>query len=168
MVGDWPYHLFLRLGAILLPILAGIVVWSYYRGHATRPPRPTAAIAVPSTENPLKSLDLTPELRAGEQPAPVAAAPSAGVSPALPTSFAGPSAAEAEAMRKANALATPPGVAAPIRGAARPPRPATSGQPASTGNRPKARDARKEEARSVSSQKLDKELDRKLSICSGC
>src|SRR5205807_8438868 len=110
--------------------------------------------------NPLKSLDLTPELRTGEQPLPAAAAPSAGVGPALPTSFAGPSAADAEAMRKANAIATPPGVAAPMRGAASPPRPAASGQPASTGNRPKPRDARKEEARSVSRQKLDKALDR--------
>jgi hypothetical protein len=167
MAEERPYSLLIRLGVILAPILAGALLWSYrYPPAAVWTPKPPAVIPAPLAAGAPK-----PAEPAADAADPVANAASAATM-TMPPSFAEPSVPERGALRGVAAgsrtAATQPAAAGPAAT-----KPAMQGPPQPTtppGDRRKAREVRKQEAASTHKaiQKLDKEIDRKLSICSGC
>jgi hypothetical protein len=169
MAEERPYSLLIRLGVILAPILAGVLLWSYYHPPASvLSGKPAVVIPAPPTAS-----TPSPSELAAEPVDPVAnlgPAAAAGVTPATSADPAGP---DAETFRTVatGSRVTAPQAGPPAGTAATSPAPAgPSQQPAPGRERPKAQDARKQEASSThrTIQKLDKEIDRKLNICSGC
>jgi len=170
MAEERTYSLLIRLGIILAPILAGCLLWSYHHPPAAVFARkPAAAIPAPATANARNP----PELDA-ERADPVAD-PDAAAAVATPAISADPAAPDPGASRpiatgsRTTAAPAPVGAAASTAATS----PALLGarqQPPPGRERPKARDARKQESASThrTIEKLDKEIDRKLSICSGC
>jgi hypothetical protein len=169
MVDYRPYSLLLRLGIILLPILAGVLAWSYYHPLGSML-TPKAAVVIPApaaskAPNPTE-LIVVPADAVAPADAPAAAATSAAVParPVAPNTGAALGFAPDTQMR-------PTQVGPGARTAATMPAlPGTKQQPVSGREPSKARDARKQEAASThrTIQKLDNEVDRKLSICRGC
>jgi|GEM_PF-4855712 len=164
-----PYSLLIRLGVILAPILAGVLLWSYYH-----PPtsvlsgKPAVVIPAPPTASTPSPSELAAE--PADQVENPGAAAAAEVTPAASADPAGP---DAETFRTVatGSRATAP-QAGPAAGTA-PTSPAPAGprqQPAPGRERPKAPSAHKQEASSThrTIEKLDKEISRKLNICSGC
>ena len=167
MAEEQPYSLLIRLGVILGPILAGVLVWSYYHPPAAifSPKKPSVTAAPVPVPAPNLS-----ELAA--EPAETIADPVAAAAPvAMPAAaaFSEPDAGGFRGAAMPKPVATPGGTVASTH--ATPPAVLGPRQQSAAGpERRKARDARKQEAASAhkSIQKLDKEISRKLSICSGC
>ena len=171
MAEERPYSLLIRLGVILAPILAGVLLWSYYH-----PPvlvlsrKPTVAVAVPA---PLTASAPNPSELAAEPTDPVAnpgAAAAVAVPPAVSADPAPPDAGALRTVATGSQTAAPRGGAAAGTAATSPALSGPSQQPATGREHPKAPVAHKQEASSAhrTIQKLDKEIDRKLNICSGC
>jgi hypothetical protein len=172
MVDYRPYSLLLRLGIILLPILAGVLALSYYHPlgsmltpkaaavipapAASKAPNPTELIVVPA--DPAVTSE-TPAAAAG----PAAVTPAVSARPVAPNTGAALGFAPDTQMRPTQ-VGPGAGTAATM-----PTLPGTRQQPAPAREPSKAR-ARKQEAASThrTIQKLDNEFDRKLSICRGC
>lgn len=169
MAQERPYSLLIRLGVILAPILAGVLLWSYYHPPASVLSRkPAVVIPAPLTASAPNQSEL-----AAEPADPVANPGAAAVAAVTPTASADPTRPDAETFRTiaTGSRATAPQVGPAAGTAAASPAPAAPRQqPAPGRERPKAQDARKQEASSThrTIQKLDKEIDRKLNICSGC
>jgi hypothetical protein len=181
MAEERPYSLLIRLGSILLPILAGVLVWAYYHPPAFLARNAPAVVTAPrpaSVPNPSELAVQPADPIAGqdasaapaEMPAPAAAAtmPAPAATTATPAPAAttarppDPDLPGAAALRNSTPVARAPAAqrmpaapAAPV--AAQPPTPG-------------ARDIRKQEASSTPGtiEKLDKEIARKLTICEGC
>jgi hypothetical protein len=180
-VGAWmvdyrPYSLLLRLGTILLPILAGVLAWSYYHPLGSiLTPKAAVVIPAPTSKAP------NPTELAAE---PADPADPAAVTSGAPAVAAGPAAATSAVLTRPVAPNTgaalgfapdsqmPPTQVRPPAGTAAtiPALPGTKQQPAPGREPSKARDTRKQEAafthRTI--QKLDNEINRKLSIFRGC
>ena len=164
MAEERPYSLLIRLGVILAPILAGILLWSYYHPPVSVLSR-KPAVAIPA---PLTASAPNPSELAAEPADPVAnpgAAAAAAVTPAVSADPAAPDAGAFRTVATGNQTAAPQG--APSIAATSPALSRPRQQPAPGRERPKAH---KQEASSAhrTIQKLDKEIDRKLNICSGC
>jgi len=166
MAEERPYSLLIRLGVILAPILAGVLLWSYYHPPVSVFSRkPVAAVPASVTTRAPNASEL-----AAEPADPVASPGAAAAAVAAPASSAEPGGANS-ALRPVAASSQKAATQSDPAANTPAPAPALSGsrqQPAP--ERPKARDTRKQEAASAHKtiQKLDKEIDRKLSICSGC
>ncbi len=169
MAEERPYSLLIRLGVILAPILAGVLLWSYYHPPVSVLSRkPAVAVAVPA---PLTASAPNPSELAAEPADPVAnpgTAAAAAVTPAVSTDPAAPDAGAFRTVATGSQTAAPQGAPRTVATS-----PAPSGprqQPAPGREHPKAPVAHKQEASSAhrTIQKLDKEIDRKLNICSGC
>jgi hypothetical protein len=175
MAEERPYSLLIRLGAILVPILAGILVWSYYHPPVSllsprAPsviPAPLAATAPKASESADEPTDPISGPAAVGASAPVPAVAPENVRPD-PGTFR--TIATGKQTSSGAPRAPPPAsTSGPL--ATNPATPPTAPQSAASGReRTKTRDARKQEPAPAHStiQKLDKEIDRKLSICSGC
>lgn len=169
MAEERPYSLLIRLGVILAPILAGVLLWSYYHPPVlvlSRKP----AVAVPA---PLTARAPNPSELAAEPIDPAAnpgAAAAAAVPPAVSADPAAPDAGAFRTVATGSQTATPQGGAAASTAATSPALSGPRQQPATGREHPKAPVAHKQEASSAhrTIQKLDKEIDRKLNICSGC
>lgn len=167
-MADLPFSLLLRLAGILLSVLAGILIWSYYG----RPALPLSArpniVAAPPANAPLQSVPLSTEAAATAAtpgPAPVEPTPVS-----MTASFAEPSPAEAGAMGKSDPVSTRGAPQPGPKGAstATPPAAPSARQASAAAQQAKTRDARKEQAPNAAQKKRDKDIDAKLSICSGC
>ena len=169
MAEERPYSLLIRLGVILAPILTGVLLWSYYHPPVSVLSR-KPAVAVPA---PLTASAPNPSELAAEPADPVAnpdAAAAAAVTPAVSAAPAAPDAGAFRTVATGSQPAAPRGGAAASTAATSPALSGSRQQPAPGRERPKARDAREQEASSThrTIQKLDKGIDRKLNICSGC
>ncbi len=168
MAEERPYSLLIRLGVILAPILAGVLLWSYYHPPASVLSR-KPAVVIPA---PLTASAPNPSELAAEPAEPVAdpgAAANAGVTPAMSADPTGPDAETFRTVATGSQTTAPQGGAA-AGTAATSPAPSGPRQSAPGRERPKAPGPHKQEASSThrTIQKLDKEIDRKLNICSGC
>lgn len=173
MAEERPYSLLIRLGVILAPILAGVLLWSYHHPPVSILSR-KPAVAIPA---PLPASAPNPSELAAEpaeptepvaNPGPAAAS---GVTPAVSADPAAPGVGAFRSVTPGSQTAAPQGGAAAASAAATPPALAGSRQqPAPGRERPKAPAVGKPEASSTPKtlQKLNKQIDRKLSICSGC
>jgi hypothetical protein len=172
MTEERPYSLLIRLGVILVPIVTGILLWSYYHSPGSVfSAKPAAVIPAPFTAGTPKPSE--PVAEAAAEPAepvepPIAAATAFAPAPAVAPSTAGPGTKGFQGIATGQPAAAPGGPVAST--AATAPAPPALKQAAPGRERTKAGETRKQEAASAHKtiQKLDKELDRKLSICSGC
>jgi predicted component of type VI protein secretion system len=168
MADERPYSLLIRLGVILAPILAGALVWSYYHPPASvlsRKPAPAMPPLAASAPNP-SELAADPA-DAVANPAPPAAAVTM---PATSADRSAPAPGGLRSVATGSPTATTKPGAVASTAATTPPIPGPPQQTAPGGERRKPRDIRKQEASSAhrAIQKMDREIDRKLSICSGC
>jgi len=169
MAQERPYSLLIRLGVILAPILAGVLLWSYYHPPVSVLSR-KPAVAIPA---PLPASAPNPSELAAEPAEPVAdpgAAANAGVTPAVSVDPTAPEAGAFRSVTPGSQTTAPQGGAAASTAATPPALAGSRQQPAPGRERPKAPGAGKPEASSTprTLQKLDKQIDRKLSICTGC
>ena len=184
MVDDRPYSLLLRLGIILLPILAGVLAWSYYHplGSVLTSkavvvlPAPVTPRTAPASELAAEPADAAavPETRAPVAiPARAPVAIPAPTAPAVSAQPAGPRIGPALGFAPDRPMPPPmPPQASTGAGtaASMPAGPSAKQPPASGREQSKAAEARKQDANSANRtiQKLDSEVDRKLGICRGC
>jgi hypothetical protein len=169
MVDYRPFSLLIRLGVILAPILAGVLLWSYYHPPAlvlSRKP----AVAIPA---PLPARTPNPSELAAEPADPVAtpgAAAAAEMTPAVSADPAAPDAGAFRSVTPGSQTTAPQGGTAASTAATSPALAGSRQQPAPGRERAKAPTAGKQEASSIprTLEKLDKQIDRKLSICTGC
>jgi hypothetical protein len=171
MVDYRPYSLLLRLDMILLPILAGVLAWSYYHPLGSMlTPKAAAVIPAPATGKTPNPTELAAEPADPVIPGiPAAAVDAAAPMPAAPLRPAPPNTGAALSFAPDSQMPPQAGTGAGAA-ATLPAPPGTKQQPASGREHSKARDARKQEAASTHTtiQKLDNEINRRLSICRGC
>ena len=183
MVDYRPYSLLLRLGIILLPILAGVLAWSYYHPlGSVLTPRAVVVIPAPVTiKTALAELAAEPGDAASAPETPARVAVPARAPVASPAAVAPAVSAQGAAPRTGPALGfapdrpipppMPPQAGIGAGTAATMPAPPSAKQPPASGREPsKAAEARKPDATSANRtiQKLDNDIDRKLGICRGC
>ena len=170
-MADLPFSLLLRLGGILLPVLAGILIWSYYgRPTLSQSARPNI-IAISPANAPPQSVPLSSEAAAIPPPtAATAPAPSVPTPVSMTSGFAEPSPVEAAAMGNSDAVATTRAAQPGPKGAsgATPPAVPSARQAPAAAQQAKVPETRKQQAATAAQKKRDKEIDAKLSICSGC
>jgi hypothetical protein len=168
MAEERPYSLLIRLGVILAPILAGVLLWSYYHPPVSVLSR-KPAVAIPA---PLPARTPNPSELAAEPADPAATPGAAAAAEVTPAVSADPAAPDAGAFRSVapGSQTAPQGGAAASTAATPPALAGSRQQPAPGRERPKAPAVGKQEASSTprTLEKLDKQIDRKLSICTGC
>jgi len=193
MAEERPYRLLIRLGVILVPILTAILISSYYHPPGMLSRKPAAVIAAPSAAKTASPFEAAPAMAdavsdpaaRAAKPAPAPADPISSAAtlvtapPRPPAIARQPARPDAGAIRAlATGSETPPrppaippsALSLSPAGSVGPTAPAASQPAAPLREQTKARDAGKQQPapRRGTIEKLDRELDRKLSICQGC
>jgi hypothetical protein len=188
MAQERPYSLLIRLGILLLPILTAVLIWSYHHPPASMlAQKPAGVIVIPAPAKGGAPFGPLPEAaNPVSGPAPIGTAPPPVPAPAsVSTRMSAPAPAQqparpdgANIRAPAMGSRTPPGSPAipPSAMSLSPAAPAPAIAPfasqseASGREQAKARDPRKRQPAGSGGavQKLDKEIDGKLSICRGC